>query len=601
MSLPTLQRLSSQVPADFTQEKASAIATRWIKSFQGLCQSNPCRVVDLFLPDHPDHPPFWRDILALTWNFRTFAGGETISEFLRDQASVLRQICDCKPLEHAQLQQPWPDVAWIQAVFTFSIDLAHCMAVVRLVPMPDNSWKAHTVFTNMQDLKQHPEMTGINRDPHPAHGYWARQRAKELSFDDTTPEVIVVGAGHSGLSAAARLKFLGINALVVETNERIGDNWRNRYDSLCLHDSVWMDHLPYLPFPPTWPVFTPASKLAAWLESYAQNLDLNVWTSSTIVSARLSSDENGWNVVIRCPGGTLREFNNVQYLVLATGLGGGKWNYPKIPGMDTFSGKIMHSMQYRNALEHKSKRVFIIGSGTSAHDIAVDHCAAGIDVTIFQRSPIYVMTSAAKHAMSAGVYCENGSPLEVADCLNASYPNLIMAGEFGQRLTATLAQMDQDTLDGLDGAGFQRSMGINDTGLILLAWQRAGGYYIDSGASKLIAEGRIKIKNGTGISRITETGISFEDGTETTADVIVFATGLGNARDTVREICGDTVASRCTSIWGLDEEGELNGCWKEFGVVWANVGFIPSTLHFVSPCPAIKRLDADLEIKKSKL
>lgn len=151
MSLPTLHKLSSQVPSDFTQEKVSNVATCWIQSFQELCQSNPCRVVDLLLPDHPDHSLFWRDILALTWNFRTFAGGETISKFLRDRESVLRQICDCKLLaEHTQLQQPWPDVAWIQGVFTFSTDLAYCMAVVRLVPLPDNSWKAHTVFTNMQ-------------------------------------------------------------------------------------------------------------------------------------------------------------------------------------------------------------------------------------------------------------------------------------------------------------------------------------------------------------------------------------------------------------------------------------------------------------------
>ena len=65
------------------------------------------------------------------------------------------------------------------------------------------------------------------------------------------------------------------------------------------------------------------------------------------------------------------------------------------------------------------------------------------DVTIFQRSPIYVMTSAAKNAMTSGVYCENGPPLGVADCLNASFPNLLMAGEFGQRMTTTLAQMDK--------------------------------------------------------------------------------------------------------------------------------------------------------------
>lgn len=214
MSLPSLDKLGSQVPPDFTQEKVSNIATRWIQNFQESCQSDPCQVVDLLLPDHLDHTLFWRDILALTWNFRTFTGRKTITKFLQDQASVLRQICDCKLLaEHTQLQQPWPDVAWVQVVFTFSIDLAHCMAVVRLVPLSDSSWKAHTIFTNMQvcsitlfavshsltslqDLKQYPEMVGIYRNSLPTHGYWARQRAEELSFDDTTPEVIIIGAGH---------------------------------------------------------------------------------------------------------------------------------------------------------------------------------------------------------------------------------------------------------------------------------------------------------------------------------------------------------------------------------------------------------------------
>lgn len=214
MSLPTFFELNSQVPPDISQEEISNIATRWVQNFQELCQSNPCQVVDLLLPDHPEHPPFWRDILALTWSFRTFASGETISRFLRDQASVLRQICDCNLLaKHVELQRPWPDVAWIQGVFTFSTDLAHCMAVVRLVPLSDNSWRAHTLFTNMQvrssthfpfsqsltplqDLKQHMEMTGSYRDSRPTHGYWAGQRAKELSFDDAPPEAIVVGAGH---------------------------------------------------------------------------------------------------------------------------------------------------------------------------------------------------------------------------------------------------------------------------------------------------------------------------------------------------------------------------------------------------------------------
>ncbi|KZP29876.1 FAD/NAD(P)-binding domain-containing protein [Athelia psychrophila] len=569
-ALPTLAKLGSEVPMGLSQEEVVCIASGWIRAFQEACKSGPSEVLAVFLPDLPGYPPFWRDILALTWDFRTFQGGEAISKFLVDRASFLSQMSEfaLRP-GSVDLQQPYPDITWIQAVFTFSTDHAECMGVVRLVPMPDQSWKAHTVFTNMQNLKNFPEMIGARRNPQPNHGLWSSQRAKELSFEDDVPDVVVIGSGHSGLAVAARLKYLGIKTLVIEKNPRIGDNWRNRYDALCLHDSVWMDHLPYLSFPPTWPVFTPALKLADWLESYANSLELNVWTSSTVLSAHRSEldAEIGWAIDIRRSDGTIRTFKHVTQLIMATGVGGGTSNFPKYPGMDIFSGKLLHSFQYKDASEHKSKKVFIIGSGSSGHDIAFDHCNQGIvDVTIFQRSPTYVMSGRAKTAMSEGIYCENGPPLEVADCLNASFPTAFMIRGLAQRMTASLAEMDKDLLDGLDKRGFKRDLGIDDTGIVLLAWQRAGGYYIDAGASQLIAEGRIKVKNDTKISRITEHGILFEDGSEIPADVIIFATGLGDSRETVRAICGDKVASECTPIWGLDAEGELQGCWREFGV-----------------------------------
>ena len=92
--------------------------------------------------------------------------------------------------------------------------------------------------------------------------------------------MIVVGGGQAGLSIAARLHQLGIDALIVDRHKRIGDNWRTRYHSLTLHNEVHVNHLPYLPFPPTFPVYIPKDKLANWFESYVEALELNFWTGT---------------------------------------------------------------------------------------------------------------------------------------------------------------------------------------------------------------------------------------------------------------------------------------------------------------------------------
>jgi cation diffusion facilitator CzcD-associated flavoprotein CzcO len=92
--------------------------------------------------------------------------------------------------------------------------------------------------------------------------------------------------------------MLGIKSLLVDREERIGDNWRNRYHQLVLHDPVWYDHLPYLPFPETWPVFTPKDKLGDWFESYAKLLELNVWTRTSIKESSWDENDSRWTVTL---------------------------------------------------------------------------------------------------------------------------------------------------------------------------------------------------------------------------------------------------------------------------------------------------------------
>lgn len=106
------------------------------------------------------------------------------------------------------------------------------------------------------------------------------------------------GAGQAGLSVAARLKMLGVKSLIVDRAERVGDNWRTRYHQLVLHDCVWFDHLPYLPFPEHWPIFTPKDKLGDWFESYVKLLELNAWTKTNITKSTWDDATGKWTVIL---------------------------------------------------------------------------------------------------------------------------------------------------------------------------------------------------------------------------------------------------------------------------------------------------------------
>ena len=92
--------------------------------------------------------------------------------------------------------------------------------------------------------------------------------------------MLVVGGGQAGLSIAARLTQLQVDTLIVDREARIGDNWRNRYHALVLHNQVHVNHLPYMHFPPTWPTYIPKDKLAAWFEAYVESMELNYWTGT---------------------------------------------------------------------------------------------------------------------------------------------------------------------------------------------------------------------------------------------------------------------------------------------------------------------------------
>ncbi|KAI6148884.1 FAD/NAD(P)-binding domain-containing protein [Pisolithus tinctorius] len=555
-SLPTLQKLGSTVDRNLD---AQAVAKEWFLGFADAMGSGNCiRIASLLLED-----AFWRDMLALTWDFHTYEGRDTIQQFIADQLPKFQPSAFRIRSDLIRLYVPYDDIVCIQAFFNFETTVGYASGIFRLVPLADGSWKAHTVFTNLEDLRGFPEKIGALRNHEPYHQKWTESREREREFLDEEPRVVIIGGGQSGLTVAARLKALGTNAVVVERNRRIGDNWRNRYAAL-LHDTVWYDHFPYMPFPSLWPVYPPAAKLGDWLESYAQSLELNVWTSAKVTSVEPGMQGKKWSVKVVRDDGRERVFQ-VNHVVFALGFGSGLPNIPNIPCQAEFKGQILHSSQHKRATDHLGKKVAVIGACTSAHDICGEYVAHGIDVTMVQRSSTYVMS--AKEGiprLTGGLYLENGPPTDIADRISASFPTFLLK-LVHQRVVKDLAEADREISDGLRKVGFKLNMGDDDSGPFPLIWKKGGGFHFDVGASQQIIDGKIKLKSNGGITRFTPNGLLFEDGSTLEADVVILATGYADGRTAYLQLLPSHLHDAVQPLWGLDEEGELYSVAREIG------------------------------------
>ncbi len=229
---------------------------------------------------------YWRDLLAVTWDLGTYHGADGIQAMLERHLEAAAADNFDAVSEFAPRAVSGGEVTVIEGFYTFETATAWCRGVAKLVQV-DGQWRAATVMTGVEDVRGYERALGARRPTGPRHSpraasarNWKDQRATEVAYADRDPDVVVIGAGQGGLAVAANLRLMGIDTLVLEKSDRVGDGWRKRYHSLVLHDPVWADHLPYLPFPKSWPVYTPKDKIADWFEFYADAMELNVWTSA---------------------------------------------------------------------------------------------------------------------------------------------------------------------------------------------------------------------------------------------------------------------------------------------------------------------------------
>jgi cation diffusion facilitator CzcD-associated flavoprotein CzcO len=390
---------------------------------------------------------------------------------------------------------------------------------------------------------------------------WLDERVKAREHAGRDPEVIIVGAGQSGLALAARLTAIGVDTLLVEANARVGDNWRHRYHSLTLHNEVWANSLPYMPFPDTWPTFVPKDKLAGWLEYYAEAMELNVWTSTSFAGASWDEATGRWTVRLEQPDGPGREVQTAQ-LVLASGAVSGPPKMPALPGLGGFRGQVMHSTDFTSGTAWQGKRAVVVGTGNSGHDVAQDLFSNGAEVTMIQRGPTCVVSLVPSGTMVYAIYSEG--PAEDIDLITAAIPYPVLQDAY-QWLTRKTCALDADLLGRLHAAGFRTDFCEDNTGFHMKYLRQGGGYYINVGCSDLIADRKIGLVQAADLETFTADGLRLRDGSEISGDLVVLATGYENQRESIRRLLGDEVADRVGPVWDHDDEGFMNGMWKRTG------------------------------------
>ena len=534
----------------------TAGAAQWLTALDNaLASGDSSAVTALFVDDG-----HWRDILVLGERLTTASGRDRITALLDETAGTPRPV----NFRLAEGRTPPRLVTRngrqvVELLFTCDAAWGPAAGMVRLLAT-EEGLRGWSCMAALQDLSAEYDDLGEARLPEYERLFggptWKDQRARARAYLDHDPAVLVVGGGQAGLAAAARLTNMGIDTLVIDRQKRTGDNWRNRYDALVLHNQTNMNHLPDMPFPDSWPNYIPKDKLANWFEIYAEAMEINTWNETEIVAASHDEASGFWDITVKSAQHGERHLRP-RHVIFATGVSSIP-TAPKMPGLETFEGQVVHSAEFHDGRDWSGKPVVVVGTGNSAHDVAQDLAANGALVTMIQRSPTYVISLA--EAQKLYTLYNEGLPLEDTDLISSGTPFPVLL-EACQALTERARKVDTPLLEGLVAKGFRIEFGPDDSGFQPMYLRRGGGYYFNLGCSDLIVDGTIKVVNAADVQGLAGSGLQMSDGTLIPAELVVFATGFKNQQETVRAILGDSFADRVGEVWGLDDTGELKNMW----------------------------------------
>ncbi|MEC8461728.1 MAG: NAD(P)/FAD-dependent oxidoreductase [Pseudomonadota bacterium] len=561
---------------DSIGESLSTVAEEWLTQFEiALATDDKDLLSTLFLPQS-----HWRDLLAITWDITTSSGAGVIAsrlvsfqaemgatEFRLDETDAPVRVVSRGGKE-----------AVIEAIYSFATVHGRGHGVFRLLqdPADGGKLKAWTLLTALNSIAGHEETVGADRPTGEAYSRdfkgpnWQDRRNAAIAYENHDPEVLVVGGGQAGLSAAARLTQLDVDTLIVDSNARVGDNWRKRYHALVLHNQVHVNHFPYLPFPPNWPTYIPKDKLAGWFEAYVELMELNYWTNTTFTGGVYDEVRGQWRAELSDSHGTTKTVRP-KHIVMATSVSGIP-NVPVIPTLEIFKGNVIHSGKYVGSRDLAGANVLIIGTGTSGHDIAQDLHSNGANPTLVQRSPTLVLNVEPAAQLPYTLYNEAIS-LNTKDLIASSMP-LEPLKAAHKWMAEEASRLDAALIDKLENAGFR--IDHED----VYGWQfkymnRGGGYYFNVGCSDLVANGEVGLIQSDNIETFVADGVRMKDETFLPVDIVILSTGYKGPEEMVRNLMGEDVAGRVGRIWGWNEDKqELNNMWMRTGQpgLWFTAG-----------------------------
>ena len=538
-----------------TQDRAIAVEARtWLEVLeQALLLGCRDDFDDLFLADS-----YWRDMVSLTWDTCQFWGRDAVRNAMFERAAPagFGNVRLDEERSAPRMAEFLGDSV-VEVFFAFDTAVGTGKGFARLTPdsAAGLGMRALMIATGLVALDCAPEPAGrhprLGFDPAYPGQTWGEWSAAKSDFSQRDPDVLIVGGSQSGLSLGARFERKGSSYLIVEKNQNPGDSWRDRYECLALHTPTWMNDLPYIPLPESWPMFLPKDRWADWLDCYARLLNLNFWGSTEAVGASFDEAVRQWEVRLRLADGSIRVMHP-KHLVLTVGGVGGKPRVPEPPGLSEFEGEVLHSSAFKSAAAYQGKQVMVVGASTTAHDICLDLYEKGAFPTMAQRGPTCVV-NVEEVLKFSGDY--GTLPVDEADQLRSSM-NLPLMVRRAQAYTQATEASHAKLHTGLREVGQKLTIGHDNTGWSMKLFRDAAGYYLNIGASEALIEGKIKLLDFDGIERFVPEGVSLKGGGVIPLDVVVLATGYHDLSNDIEALLGPDVAQKVGRCVGVAEDGE---------------------------------------------
>ncbi|KAJ6779746.1 hypothetical protein PWT90_09591 [Aphanocladium album] len=483
---------------------AAAVAASWLARLVESITSNDAGAFrDLFFAES-----WWRDSVGFSWTITSKNGPQAISDLILtsdariQEASVIKEVAALAP----QLVDIGP-MTVLQFGYKFATQYANGRGVVRLGNNGPGSWKAWTASSQLEALRKADGVNSANSSHQRGSG---------------TYQVLIVGAGQSGVMLGAWLDKLGVDYIIVDKAQNPGDAWRSRYASVKAHTPRYLDRFPFLDFPAPYPLWPGRNDMADWIDEYSRRLEVRILPDTTVTSiqcgdsSRSSSGGGSSRYAIDVTSNRTGEVSRytATHVVLATGI------FPPVPiipafkGLDTFPGQAYHTSAHTSAADIPSieqKNVVIIGAGTSAHDIAQDFVNHGArSVTMVQRSRIWAASTDTVEKFFFAPWNTPGVDTDTADLLGTSMPAAVQL-TLGAGAAPLLVGNDRDMLDGLAKAGMKLDRGEDGLGLLDYQLVKITGFYVDQGACGMIVDGRIRVRycgEGAGVRELTGAGVT---------------------------------------------------------------------------------------------